>query len=281
MCYTGEILFLCQQQHLAVIKLSSDDDRPYSSGMNQYIFGSRLLTHVAFWVLYYLAFGFIWTENGDYFSSYFLEFVLLPVRVLATYVSLYWLVPRFLSTGRFGRFAGGYLLLIVLAGSVQRVFTFYYYDYFLKDNALPLWSLAAFGQNLVLINSTVLFVTALKVIKLWHEEKLENKRIRARDTELVFEVKADKRIYRLRPAEIKFVESLGNYVTFHLVNKKIVSYMSLSDVAEALPANFIRVHKSYLINRDFISSYNNEDIEVDTQKIPLGRAFKSQWSELI
>lgn len=247
--------------------------------MNRYLFGSRLFTHIAFWVLYYLLFGFIWAEEGDYFSSYFLEFVLLPVRILATYVSLYWLVPKFLQSNRYAMFSVGYLTLIVIAGFIQRMFTYYYYDYFLLGNSVSVWSLAAFGRNMILVNSTVLFMTALKVIKLWHEENKENKRISSEASELILEVKSDKRTYRIRPAEIKFVESLGNYVIYHLDNKKLISYISLSDVDKMLPVNFIRIHKSYIINKNCISSYNQEDVEVGDQKIPVGRAFRSQFNE--
>lgn len=244
--------------------------------MNYYLFKSRLLTHVAFWICYYLLFGFIWARDGDYFSSYFLEFVLLPVRILATYVSLYWLVPRFLQENKYLNFAMGYLTLIGVAGFIQRIFTFYYYDYFLTSDATPLINLPAIGRNLILVNSTVLFVTALKVMKLWHLEKLANKQLRQVPSEPILEVKADKRIYRIRTDEIRYIESLGNYVTLHLNDRKLISYISLTELTASLPANFIRVHKSYLINKHFISSYNHEDVEVGNQKIPVGRAYKEQ-----
>lgn len=54
-----------------------------------YIFNSRIVTHISFWVLYYLLFSFIWASNKDYLASFFLEFVLLPIRVMAVYFTIY------------------------------------------------------------------------------------------------------------------------------------------------------------------------------------------------
>lgn len=244
--------------------------------MNYYIFGSRILTHVSFWIAYYLFFGFVWARDGQYFESYFLEFILLPVRMLAVYAVIYWLLPRFLKADRYLSFAIGYLIIIIMAGAIQRVFLYYYYEGLVTSETTSLFSISALIRNIILVNSTVLFVTAIKIIQLWHLERWENRRLRERSGELVFEIRADKRVYRVKSSDVIYIESLGNYVTYHLKNRKIISYETLTDVADKLPANFSRIHKSYIVNKDFITSYNAEEVEIEGQKIPIGRSYRAK-----
>ena len=90
----------------------------------------------------------------------------------------------------------------------------------------------------------------------------------------VIEIKADKRIYRVPLNEIQYLESKGNYVIYHLAGRNLTSYISLNEAMESLPENFTRIHKSYVINKDFVLSYNHEDIQLADQVIPIGRMYK-------
>jgi two-component system response regulator LytT len=128
-------------------------------------------------------------------------------------------------------------------------------------------------RNIVLINSTVVVIASFKIFKLWQQQQATNKAIQ-RDSVQIIEMKADKRTYRLRTSDILYLESIGNYVTCHLKDKRLISYTSLSECASRLPENFMRIHKSYIVNRENITSYNAEDIEIGDKRLPIGRAFR-------
>lgn len=239
-----------------------------------YIFNSRVLTHVVFWVAYFLLFGFIWAKNGNYYHAYFLEFVLLPIRMLAVYTMIYWLIPRYLKENHYRQFIAGTVLLLLVAGVGQRVFMYFFYEQFTGTGTLPLLHAGAIGRSIILINSTVLFVSALKIIQLWQIDRAENEMLRKKSHSNVIEIKADKRIYRVPLNEIQYLESKGNYVIYHLAGRNLTSYISLNEAMESLPENFTRIHKSYVINKDFVLSYNHEDIQLADQVIPIGRMYK-------
>lgn len=243
-----------------------------------YLFGSRILTHVAFWASYYLLFGFIWAKEGNYVDSYFLEFVLLPVRMVAVYATIYWLIPKFLKERRYREFIIGIILLLVTAGVLQRIFMYFFYEFFTGRENLPLFSLAAIGRSIILINSTVLFVSALKILQLWERDRHENQLLKEKNPVTVIEIKADKRIHRVNLKDIIFLESQGNYVVYHLAGRQLMSYISLNDAVESLPDNFVRIHKSYVINKNHVVSYNHENIEMPDKIIPIGRQYKMQYS---
>ncbi len=248
---------------------------------SSFITSSRPLIHVGFWLIYFLSFGFIWSKEGNYWQSYYLEFILLPTRMLAVYCTLYWLIPRFLKPRKLWSLLGAYTLLIAVSAFLQLSFTHYFYEGNL--GLIPEflnWS--SWLRTIILINSTVIFVAALKITQLWWQEGESNRRLTelldSLGHEQVLEIKADRRIHRINVNDILFIEGLGNYVVYHTVNQKLISYTSLKQALDQLPNHFVRIHKSYLINRHKINSYDQESVEIGGREIPLGRSYRGSLS---
>lgn len=249
-----------------------------------YIFGSRILTHILFWLGYYLLFGFIWADNGDYRTSYFLEFILLPVRMMAVYVTLYILVPRFLQKGKNLHFIAYYLVILAVSGILLRILTYLFYEWAVVDNSIPLISFHYWMRAVILVNSTVLFVVAIKIVLMWQKDLrllayLQKRKEEQGDSPTI-EIRSDSRNYKVPVNDILYIEGLGNYVRVHLKDQKIISYQSLKDMTGRLPAHFIRIHKSFIINKNKISSYNAEDVDINGNVIPIGRSYKEMVEQL-
>lgn len=237
----------------------------------KYLFGSRILTHILFWCGYYVCFSFLWANEGELHQSFGLELILMPLRIGASYTTLYWLIPKYLLNDRAIKFALFYTILMIVAGSFQRILTFYFYEFVFDSGSSTLWSLSAIVRAMVLINSTVLFLSAIKMYDYWRIEKTKSKQ----NNEKYLEVRSEKRNYRVYPSEIQFIEGLGNYVTIYLDNKKpIISYLKLKELEQILPSQFYRVHKSFIINREKIQSYSTENIEIGERLIPIGKSIE-------
>lgn len=74
---------------------------------------------------------------------------------------------------------------------------------------------------------------------------------------------------------LKFVKSDGNYLEFHLDEKKIVDRNKLKNLEENLPTNFVRIHRSYIINKNYIKTTTSTSIILDSNiTIPLSRFYK-------
>ncbi len=235
-----------------------------------YLFQSRIATHVVFWVSYYIFFSLLWAQDGNLFESFQLEFILMPVRIAASYISLYFLIPKYLEKERTEAFAIWYSVLIVIGGVVQRVLTFYFHELLFVEEG-PMFGTSSVIRSIVLVNSTVMLLSAMKLYKLWIGE-----RHRAGITrEEPLEIRSEKRFHRVLPSDILYIEGLGNYITIYLKNhKSLISYMTLKEAESMLDFNFRRIHKSYVINHREIDSYNTENVVIGDRVIPIGKTYE-------
>lgn len=240
---------------------------------SNYLFHSRVLTHVLFWVVYYLTFSLLWARDGQLHQSFSLEFILMPIRIGASYLTIYLLMPRYLLTRQLLKFFGALSLLLVVSGLLQRVFTFFFYELFFESEAGDLWDVLLVVRAMVLINSTVLLLSAVKMYDYWQKEHELN----TRNSEEYLTIRSEKRNYRVKPSEIQYAEGLGNYVTLYLESKKpMISYLTLKELESMLPEQFLRVHKSFIINKTHVESYTNENVEIANRMIPLGKTVQME-----
>lgn len=237
--------------------------------VRHYLMKSRILTHVIFWIVYYIAFSFLWVNESNYYRSFGLEFVLMPIRISASYLTMYYIIPQFLLKDRLVKFLLVYSATLIVAGILQSLFTHFFHDaFFLSQQESP-WGLEGIVRSMVLVNSTVLFLSAVKMYYYWRDERDKN----IKSNESLIEIRADKRTYRINPSDVLYIEGLGNYATFYLNNRKpLISYTSLKEVEQSLPDSFVRIHKSFVINKNCVDSYTVNNVEIDGRILPIGKS---------
>ena len=72
--------------------------------------------------------------------------------------------------------------------------------------------------------------------------------------------------------DIFYIESDARLVNIHLKNEFLISYAKLSDMENLLGGDFLRVHKSYLVNLNKVKGYKHNQLILDNGKvIPISR----------
>lgn len=109
-----------------------------------------------------------------------------------------------------------------------------------------------------------------------NEEKVEKAYLKAIEKinkeNKVIVVKTLKETRKVKINEIYYIESDARLVNIHLKNEVLVSYGKLSDMEEMLKGNFLRTHKSYLVNLERVKSYKHNQVILDNGKvIPISR----------
>lgn len=98
----------------------------------------------------------------------------------------------------------------------------------------------------------------------------------------VISVKADYKTQLVKVADIVYLESAGEYVRLHIEGSStITTLFRLKNMETSLPAeNFLRVHRSYIVNLKRIASYTKGRIFLDNgEYIPLGENYKERFLE--
>lgn len=92
-------------------------------------------------------------------------------------------------------------------------------------------------------------------------------------------VTSERKTLKIRMNEIKYIEGLNNYVILHVQDQKHIVYSSITEIIKKLNAHFLRIHKSFVINRKFIRSFTKEVVEIAGKELPIGKSYKDIISE--
>lgn len=88
--------------------------------------------------------------------------------------------------------------------------------------------------------------------------------------------KADYMINKVRITDIQWIEGFGEYLKIMTRFKQYMVLQRLSDFIEKnIKLGFIRIHKSYIVQREHIQSYNSQFVVLKNGKqLPIGRTYK-------
>jgi DNA-binding LytR/AlgR family response regulator len=86
-----------------------------------------------------------------------------------------------------------------------------------------------------------------------------------------------KNIYKVLYGDVTHFEGYGEYVKVHTGSRTYLVRESLSDFEAKLPqSNFIRVHKSYIVNLEKVTAFSTIHVLIRDIEIPIGRIFREK-----
>jgi DNA-binding LytR/AlgR family response regulator len=102
---------------------------------------------------------------------------------------------------------------------------------------------------------------------------VENKEI-AKD---VLFVKSNSRLVKINTQDIYFIEALKDYVVINTELTRFTIHSTMKDIEKKVsPADFLRVHRSFIVRVDKIVAIENHNLvlEKDKKQIPIGGSYK-------
>lgn len=90
-----------------------------------------------------------------------------------------------------------------------------------------------------------------------------------------FFVKSSGQQHRINFEDVFYVESIKDYVNIKTQNQEYIVLDTLKSLENKLPENFIRVHKSFILNIDKVKSISLKKVILSSeQEIPIGESYK-------
>ncbi|NHA04759.1 response regulator transcription factor [Mucilaginibacter sp. HC2] len=93
-----------------------------------------------------------------------------------------------------------------------------------------------------------------------------------------FFVKADRKYIKIYFKDILFIEGLKDYVVMQTDDQKVITAMNIKTIHEQLPQNlFARISKSYIININQITAFDNNTVNIRKYELSIGNAYRTYF----
>ena len=73
--------------------------------------------------------------------------------------------------------------------------------------------------------------------------------------------------------DILYLAANGNYITFQLEGEKHLSRMTFGEAETLLNKNFVRVHRSFIVNKDKITKIERHQLTLGQALVPIGSSY--------
>ncbi len=81
--------------------------------------------------------------------------------------------------------------------------------------------------------------------------------------------------------DILYIEAEGNYMSFILKNKKLLSRQNISETLSFLPSGqFVRIHRSYIVAINKIQKINRQSVWIAGKEISVGASYEDKLLEI-
>ena len=97
-------------------------------------------------------------------------------------------------------------------------------------------------------------------------------------------IKTDYKVVKLAISDIRYIEGMSEYLKVWLDTdaKPIITLLSMKKMEERLPANFMRIHRSYIINLNKIEEVNKNRVILDKDTyLPIGDLYKEAFQRYL
>ncbi|OYT11177.1 MAG: hypothetical protein B6I18_05235 [Bacteroidetes bacterium 4572_112] len=97
-------------------------------------------------------------------------------------------------------------------------------------------------------------------------------------------VKSDYRLNKIRLSDIFYIEASKDYVSIHTTDNSYTVHVTMKDIEQALPMNqFVRTHRSYIVNIDKIFSIKYPEILIEQKMkiVQIGGLYRKKLMQII
>lgn len=90
---------------------------------------------------------------------------------------------------------------------------------------------------------------------------------------------ADKKTHKVNFNDIEVIEAMGDYAKVKMKDKTLIVHLTLQRLGEQLPADFRRIHKSFIISMNKLEYVEGNIAVVSGQKVPIGQTYRGEFMD--
>ena len=125
------------------------------------------------------------------------------------------------------------------------------------------------------------FMQAVNKLQSFMQAESQNEFVETTATPDYLFVKSGKQVHKIQYTDIYFLEALKEYIAIHTQKEKILVYKRMKEVAESLPAHFVRIHNSYIVNIQHIKNIDSNMVLIQEQRLPVSNSYRELFQQKI
>ena len=95
-------------------------------------------------------------------------------------------------------------------------------------------------------------------------------------------IKSDKKLHKIFYDKILFISAMGDYLKVHTQSDTLITHITMKGIQDQLPeSQFVRVHKSYIVNISAVKFLEGNMVRVGEEMIPIGASYREAANRLI
>ena len=221
-----------------------------------------------------LVFGRSWGNNT---AAFLFISMLLPIVLGTSYFVNYILVPKYLLKKKYIKFTLYSIYTAVISLYLEMIvlmFSFIYIGNYSFNNLGPN---ASDTILLAVILYLLVFIGVLLLMVRQKKENLSVQQVSAEQNKMrssFLEIMSNRKIARIPYNDIVYIESLSDYIQVNTMNEKFISKEKISNLSSRLPDVFIRIHRSFIINKEKIKRISYDEVVVEDVNLNIGRSYR-------
>lgn len=124
----------------------------------------------------------------------------------------------------------------------------------------------------------ITFVRFVQSIEKYLDKKTDSQKVGIQRDDIPSQesiyVNVNRRYVKVIFEKIKYVESVKDYIHIHTTDDTIITKETITNFDSKLPTNFLRIHRSFIVNKSKITAFTSHDIEIGTKEIPIGGSYR-------
>ena len=242
----------------------------------------RTWHHIIFWIVVYTSLTMIFTKwVGVAMEAFFYVSLLMPVIIATSYFFNYFLVPRYLFKRRFFLFGLYSLYMFIVSLCMEMVagiLAFLLVAYYsISENGMLITDVFIMAGTLYFVVLVMSFILLIKHYLVDQTAIAELEEKQAMLDQGYFTVRSNRQTAKVRFDDLLYIESLGDYIEIHLQDgSEVSSKEKISHMERTLPDGFMRIHRSFIVNREKISSFSREHVMMGEKELPISRSYKQE-----
>ena len=166
----------------------------------------------------------------------------------------------------------GMTLLKTLKNPPDVIFTTAYDEY-----AVESYDFQASGYLLKPIGFPKFYQAVMRVLDQKKSQRPVEKSPSNSDHSSSLMLKSGNKVLKFSAEDILYIKASGNYAEIYLQDESVLVDHTLSDLQEHfLPSSFVRIHRSYIINMNYLQEYESHQVRLNDILLPIGKTYRKE-----